>query len=316
MATASALKVYTPGPGVLMTNQWPDILDAAFKDIMVRAWTQKIQGLQYYTEQDTTRASEKYSAASGLALVPRSGDTDDMPRSDAVSGFDVSITPLTYRLGVLVERRLRETDQFGVINKLFSGLNESARDTIELYAALPFNTAFSTTVDWICADGMNLCDKTRYREDLSAGTWDNEDTTAALSQSSIATMRLNFRKNLNERGRKRPMQMGKIAIPSDLEDTTITELKTVKKPGSSLNDENFLTYYGINYQVWNWLTSTTAFFGFAPKDSLYELYWLWGSRPSEMDWNCGNPDVFGKRIRMVFQTGCVRPHSIRGNPGA
>jgi len=316
MATASAVKNYPSNPGVLETNQWPDILDAAFKEIMLNKWQAPIEGLPYYVEQDTNRAYEKYSSAVGFGLVPRSGDTDNMPRADALQGYDVTITPQTYRLGALVERRLRETDQFGVINQIFGGLNESARDTIELYCALPFNTAFSTTVDWVCADGMNLCDKTRYREDNAGVTWDNEETAAALSQSSIATMRLNFRKNLNERGRKRPLRMEYISIPPDLEDTTITELKTVKKPGGALNDENFLTYYGISYKVWHYLTSTTAWFGFAPKDSLYQLIWLWGSRPSEMDWDCGNPDTFGKRIRMVFQTGAVRPHSIRGNAGA
>jgi len=251
-------------------------------------------------------------------VIPRSRDVDEYPRASAIQGFDVTITPNVYRMAMFVERRLRETDQFAVINKMFNGLNQSAKDTIELYAALPFNTTYAATADWLCGDGMLLVDKSRPYETPSLGTWDNDETAGALTQARIATMRTNFAKNKNERGFLRPLRMQKVVVPPDLEDTAITHLKSVLKPESSLNSTNYLTQYGLSYEVWNYLTSATAWFGFTAMDSLYELKWVWGASPKidVQDVESGNVDVFGKRVRMVFQTGCLRPHSVRGNAGA
>jgi hypothetical protein len=111
--------------------------------------------------------------------------------------------------------------------------------------------------------------------------------------------------------------MEKVVGPADLQDTFITELKTVLKPGSSVNDTNYLTKYGISYEIWHFLTDTDAWFGFAEKNGLYELYWYWGVKPTVAPWNDGAyPDVFGKYLRMAFTTGADRPHSVRGNAGA
>ena len=316
MATASAVTNTFSSPGVLMSENFADILDARFKDVALRAWNTPVEGLKYFAQQNTNRAYEKYSAVMPLGVVPKSTDVDEIPMLNSAQGFDMTITPVVYKAGVRVEKRLRETDQVGVIDKLFGSLMQAWHETQELYAALPFNTAFSTTVEWICADGMNLIDASRRYEDNTVGTWDNEETAAALSQSSIATMRLNFDKNKNERGRLAPIKMEKLVVNSTLQDTAITQLMSVLKPGSSLNDKNYLTQYGISYEVWRYLSSTTPYFGFGPKDSLFELYWLWGAPVSVMDYDSGNPDVYAKRLRAVFATGCRRPHSVRGNAGA
>lgn len=300
-----------------MAENFADVLNVQFKKIAYRVWSQPIQGLKYWMQETTTRASEKYSAVASGEIVPRSRDVDQYPMANSIPGFDTTITPLVYRQAMFLERRLRETDQFGVINKLFASLNENAKDTIEAYAALPFNTTFDATADWLCGDGMLLCDSSRPRED--GGTaWSNLETGAALTQASIATMRVNFRKNGNEVGRRRPLKMKTVVIPPDLEDAAIVHMKSVLKPESSLNSTNFLTGYGLSYEVWDYLTSTTAWFGLAEKDSLYELMWLWGASPKVdiQDVDTGNVDVFGKRVRMVFQSGALRPHSVRGNAGS
>jgi len=318
MATPSAVTNSFSTPGALMAENFADILNVQFKDVALRVWSQPVEGMKYWSQETSTRASEKYSAVATGDVIPRSRDVDEYPRASAIQGFDVTITPNVYRMAMFVERRLRETDQFAVINKMFNGLNQSAKDTIELYAALPFNTTYAATADWLCGDGMLLVDKSRPYETPSLGTWDNDETVGALTQARIATMRTNFAKNKNERGFLRPLRMQKVVVPPDLEDTAITHLKSVLKPESSLNSTNYLTQYGLSYEVWNYLTSATAWFGFTAMDSLYELKWVWGASPKidVQDVESGNVDVFGKRVRMVFQTGCLRPHSVRGNAGA
>ena len=316
MATASAITNYYSAPGALMSENHRDVLDSRFAFVKARAWKQPIEGLKYWKVEKTNRAYEKHSYVSGTGIVPKSRDVDEMPLANKIQGYDNTYTPEVYRLGLRIERRLRETDQYRVIDKLMEDLNQSTRDTIELSAALPFNTAFSSTVEWICADGMNLCDKDRPSEKTSVGTWDNEDTSSVLSQAAIGTMRLNFRKNNNEIGRRRPLMMDKVIIPPDLEDTAIEEMKSVLKPGGSLNDKNFLMNYGLTYEVWNYLTSANYWFGSAKKDSLYELFWYWGVKPSVNSYSTGNPDVYAKYVRMAFDLGADRPSSIRGNQGS
>ncbi len=221
-------------------------------------------------------------------------------------------------MAMWVEKRLLETQQHNVIEKQMMDLNRSAKLTIELYAALPFNTAFDATVEWVCADGMNLIDSLRNRESQAAGTWSNLETPGALTQTSVGTMRLNFRKNKDEFGDPAPITMQKLIIPPDLEDTVITELESAQQPGTALNDKNFLTKYALSYDVWDYLTSTTAWFGCGPKDSLHELNWYWGTAPAidikDVTYSA-NPDVWGKRLRMYFVSGADRPHNIRGNAG-
>ena len=317
MATASAVSNVFSVPGALMKENFADVLDARFAFVKRRTWNQPIQGLDYWMQRDTNKDTERHSYVTHSGIVPKSRDVDRMPIGKIIQGFDNSYTPEGYRMEIRVERRLRETDLYNVIDRRMEDLNRSGRDTIELSAALPFNTAFATTVEWTCADGMNLVDSARPYEDPSKGTWSNEETASALTQGSVGTMRLNFRKNKNELGLIRPITMKDLVIPSDLEDTAITELGSAQKPGSSLNDKNYLTEYNLSYKVWEYLTSTTAYFGMGPKDSLYELFWYWGSRPSTMSYLVdSNPDVWASRLRMVYVTGCDRPSAIRGNAGA
>jgi len=317
--TPSALSNWAGKPGTAMAEQYPDVLNSRFDEIARREWQHPMQGLQYWNVRTTAKDAARHSYVASGGVVPRDRDVDRLPRQQPIQGFDNTFTPVGYRMAMWIEKRLIETQQFNVIDKQMADLNRSAKLTIELYAALPFNTTFDSTVDWVAADGLRLIDSARNREDKAGGTWSNLETAGTPTQTRISTMRLNFRKNKDEFGDPAPLMMDKIVIPPDLEDTLITNLQTSLQPGTSLNDTNFLTKYGLNYQVWDYLTSTTAWFGCAPKDSLYELYWYWGSSPN-IDVTpvtySNNPDVMGNRLRMYFVSGADRPHSIRGNAGA
>lgn len=317
MATASALSTSFSRPGVLMEANYPDVLDARMEYVKRRKWSEPLEAMRYWVQRDTKKSYEKHSYVAGGAVVPRADSVDAIPLAHVTPGFDNTYTPVNYKLGMRIERDLRENDMFNVIDRHMEDLNQSGRNTIELYGALPFNTTFGSTVDWVCADGMLLCDSARNQELGSAGSWSNLESSAALSQATIATMRLNFRKNKDENGFTRPLMMKKVVIPPDLEDTTIIQLKTVLKPDSSLNSTNFLMQYGLSYEVWNYLTSTTAWFGMADMNELYELFWYWRVRPEITKYDVGNnPDVDAYRLRMKFVTGADRPCAVRGNAGA
>ena len=315
--SASALSVSFSRPGVLMQANYPDVLDARMAFVNRRKWNEPLEGLKYWNQKNTNRAYEKHSYVAGGSIVPKAGDVDAVPLMHVTPGYDNTYTPINYKLGIRITREMRETDLYSVIDQHMEDLNQSARNTLEQYAALPFNTTFGTSAEWVCADGMYLCDSARNQELKSAGSWSNLETGGALSQAAIATMRLNFRKNKNENGILRPLTMEKVIIPADLEDLTITNMLTVLKPGTSINDTNFLTRYGLSYEVWNYLTSTAAWFGKAKASDPNELFWYWRVRPEVTRYDVGNnPDVDAYRIRMSFVTGADRPCCVRGNAGS
>ena len=302
-------------PGVHIVESYADALDSRMESVKRRVLTMPSEGLKYWNQTATNKLTEYRSWMEAGATVPEARDVDGIPQMMLTPGFALQMTPVEYKLGISIGRLLLETDQFGVIDRHMADLNQAWMDTAELYAALPFNQTFSTT-SFYCADKKKLCDTARPRELKTAGVWANARTAATLSQASIADMRLTFRQNRDGTGFLRPINMAKLVVPAGLEDTTIVQLGSEAKPGYNINDLNYLTRYGITYEVWNFLTSTTAYFGFGPMGEGHELYWLWGSRPDTIAYDNGNPDVRSYRLYVRFVQGAGKPFNVMGNAGA
>lgn len=314
--TASAASNNISHIGAIHKSQFPDLLNTNFKLIVDRAWSQEVQGLQHFKVESTSRDYIKESAITGIGLMQLNSDEDNLPVDTPIQGFDHQVELPDYRLSIRITERMREVDQFGKIGKLQSMLAQSPRDTLEYFSADCWNTGFDTTGQFLCGDGMFLFDSGRPFEDPRAGEWSNLETASALTADSLETIRLNFRANLNERGLLRPLNMQKIIVPPALEKKANELLKSSDKPETSLNDTNFLKGK-FQISVWDYLTSTTAWFGCAAQDSLYELKWFWRVKPNfKSNPLSDNPDVYLQRVRMSFGIGCLRPHSLRGNAGA
>jgi len=319
--TASAVVPSYSQPGVLMKENFRDLLNTQFEYVRKRSFAQPIQGLQFFNVESTSKDYIKTSYVTGMGLMQKNRDTDNIPYADPLQGFDNTYTPVDFRLGVRVESRLRETDQYGQISKIMESLMQASKDTVEYYAADAFNTGFGSGADWLCADGMYLFDSARPMEDKAAGTWSNLESASALTQASLATMRLNFRNHKNERGLIRPLVMKQLVVPAALEDTAAVLLGSTQKPGVFLNDDNPYKAnggrYGMGITVWDYLSSETAWFGMTNKDSNHELKWIWRIKPNTKTFDApGNPDVWCARVKMSFVTGCDRPTTLRGNAGA
>jgi hypothetical protein len=319
--TASAVVPSYSMPGVLMKENFRDLLNTQFEYVRKRAFSQPIQGLDFFNVESTTKDYIKTSYVSGMGLMAKNRDVDAIPFAEPIQGFDNTYTPVDFRLGTRVEARLRETDQYGQISKIMESLMQASKDTVEYHAADAFNTGFGVGASFTCADGMYLFDSARPMEDKSVGTWSNLETGAALTQASLGQMRLNFRNHVNERGLKRPLVMKQLIVPAALEDTAAVILGSSQKPGVFLNDVNVYAAnggrYGMSLTVWDYLSSDTAWFGMTNKDSNHELKWIWRVKPNTKTYDApGNPDVWCARIRMSFVTGCDRPSTLRGNVGA
>jgi hypothetical protein len=248
--------------------------------------------------------------------LSKNDDEDTLPVDAPIQGFDNTHTPVDYRGSIRITKRLRETDQYAVIAKMQGALLQSAKDTTEYIAADAFNTGFGSNASWLCADGMYLFDGGRKFEDPSLGEWSNLETPSALTQASLASMRLNFRKTLNERGLIRPITMKTLVIPAALEDKAYELIKSDLRAEDDMNAKN-VYQNRFEIKVWDYLTDENAFFGLGPKDESFELYYIWRVKPQTDTFNAAdNPHVLCHSVRMSCVTGCDRPHSLRGNAGA
>lgn len=316
MATYSAVTPSYSSPGIISKENFPDFLETNFQKVNEDLMKMAVQGLKLYNEESTSLDHEKHTALVGLGTMPKSRDSEKLPLDVAIQGYDNTITPETYRLGLRIEDRLRETAQLGLISKIQKGLMQSSRDTIEYHAALPFNTTFGSTGPFTCADGLALVDTARNLEN-KAGTWQNEETAAALTQNSLETMDNNFAKVVNGRGLLRPLAMKYLIVPRNLRRKALELTQSDKRPEDNLNAKNIFNG-AFDVIVWDYLTSTTAWFGTIDMDDTnYQLGWMWGAKPNVKTWQDGsNADVTFQRVRMVFSTYCDRAHGIRGNAGA
>jgi len=314
MATASAkTNVYSSGQ-MMVPENFAEFLSTQYKTIHDGMNQVPAQGLAMYKTANTSDDYVDSLDFVGLGTVPQNRDGDNIPFQTAIQGFPNRKRPVDYRLGIAIAKRLKETGKYGLIAKIQRALVTAGKDTIELDAVAPFNTTFSATVPFVCADGMNLCDTLRPRED-GRGTWSNVDTSAALTENSLEAMDNSFAGTVNGKGMLRPLAMKTLVVPRALKRKALELTKSSKTPEDALNSTN--VYEGrFTVKVWDYLTSNTAWFGTVDMSrDEYQLEWLWRKKQGIMTWT-NQPDVTKQRLRMSYVTGCDSAKGIRGNAGA
>jgi hypothetical protein len=325
--TPSALTNNYAQNGINTNEMFPMVCDRSMEWVRERIIETPIEGMKYWESMSTDNDYIRTGNIESGALVPQAKGTGMFPRMHLTPGFSNYAQPQEYALSIVFDKKLIETDQFGVIKAGSTGLAQAVKDTIEYWSVMPYNTCFAATVPLLCADGMRLVDSGRPQEKASAGTWSNLEIPSTLSMNSIATMRNNFEKVRSGTGLIRPLRFGKLVIPQDLEDLTIQstgfgvkwELGSSKDPSNNTNRLNALTKYGINYEVWHFLTnsgSSSPWFGMALDDARCEAFWLWGMKPDIGPGYTLSSRELKYDLYFRFVQFVNKPLGIRGNAGA
>jgi len=315
MATASEATATAGSSGTINSKDFPDFLATNFQKVF-STLHDKVQsaGMRLYrVETDGGIDEPKFTSFVGFRTMPRSDDDSLVPWGSAIQGFDLTMQTKGYRLGYRYADRLRRVQNLPLITRIQRALITSSKDTIEEACVEPWNKAFSATVPFIAADGMNLCDTSRPLEN-GQGTWDNEDTSGALTQDTLEQMDINFADTTNGQGLNRGLVMARLVVPTELKRKAKELRDSDQAPEDALNSTN--VYKGeFSVDVQARFTSATAWFGTCPVDDDYGLIWMWGLRPSVKAWTGDDPDVTKQRIKMEFDRGATRVHGIRGNAG-
>ena len=252
---ATALTYEKKGP--IDIDSRGDLYDKSMDLYIRRQDRTPMQMMKFFQQETTDVLQHKLTTWSTIFNNPRklASDLDPINVEAPAPGYDNTITVNTYANSAVVTETMAKIDRSGMIGQIQNGLLESGRKFIEMLLANVINTGTATAG----ADGSYLFANDHYQEDPSAGTWSNIETGAALTSTTFATMRLNMRKQRNEKGLVMGNKLVKIVGPLDLEETLIKIAGSDKVPETGLNATN--PWKGVNYEVLDYLTSTTAWFG-------------------------------------------------------
>lgn len=231
----------------------------------------------------------------------------DDPISPRTKAYTYAVNALAYR----VHERLWRNDLYGEVERFEEDLMDSAKDDVEQAAADVFNNAFTTTNTGF--DGLALISTAHTRLDGGANQANAPSTDEALSVSALHNAMITVRKWKNHRGRPRKHIAKKLIVPPDLMMTAYEILDSEMHPENANNTKNVIkSRFGLSPLVWEYLTSTTAWFVTCEQ---HDLNFFWRFRPEtgmRTEWTTESID---RKVRQAYVVGFGQWLGIYGTDG-
>lgn len=254
---------------------FPDLNNANLTDVAFQGYTDHPSLIDtIFNVESSNRATEYYSAVSGLALPTAKAEGTDMDYDAPIQLYDGSVTHTTVAQGVRLTMEAMADDEKGILGqRLFSSMGRGFGQYRETAGANVFNRAFNAS--YTGPDGATLCSTTHPKNPDEATTYilNRPSTDVDLSVSSLKSALTTFRNMTDERG-LRFMQTPKyLLVPSDLEWTAKEILGSALEPYVNDNTKNVLAN-SLQLLVWPFLTDTDAWFILSDKMG-HTLTWYW-----------------------------------------
>jgi hypothetical protein len=231
---------------------------------------------------------------------------------DAIDGGTRTYTYAVKALAYKVHERLWRNDLYGEVEKFERDLMDSSNDDAETAAAGILNNAFGTTN--VGFDALQLCTTAHTRLDGGSNQANRAATDEAMSVTAIHNAYIQSLKWLNHRGRPRQFKPRMLVVPPDLSVTAFEILDSQLHPETANNTKNVIVNrFGLEEPlIWNYLTSTTAWFFVCTQ---HDLNFLWRFRPEtgmETEWKT---ESINRKVRQGYVTGFGKWEGIFGSDG-
>lgn len=234
---------------------WPDLLDPSFREVYVQTEANFPSRIgQIFTIENSTKATEKETSASGLSRLVLKGEGDAIKYEDPTQGYDVTYSHLTRGLGSSITMEMWEDDQYGVMKMRPRQLALAKARTMEQFAADIFNHGFTAGGGGIATfqsgDGQALFSTAHPRTD--GGTPQSNMITADLAEDSLEQALTMMRATVDDKGQLASVMPDTLLVPPALEKEARILLESQGRTGTANNDIN--PYRGsLNLIVWDWL---------------------------------------------------------------
>jgi phage major head subunit gpT-like protein len=176
-------------------------------------------------------------------------------------GYDTTITPLEYTNGVIVERKLFNDDQYGIMDSRPKALARSATRTREKHGAGIWNNAFSVwSTFYNNTEGVSMCSNSHTTTSgASTNTGFDNLGTAALAATAVAAARIDMVDFRGDQAEKISVVPTELLYPPNLYEEAYEIINASGKVDGDLNNPNVHQgqYTGIE---WNYLTDTNNWF--------------------------------------------------------
>ncbi len=202
----------------------------------------------------------RFSQVSGYGDIPEFSGS--VTYQSAAQGYDTTLTPLEFASGIQVERRLFDTDQYGIMNQRPAGLARSAQRTRQKHGARIWNNAFSVdTKFYNNSESVALCSNSHTTTVQSASTASGFDNliTTALTATAVATARIQMRGFRDAAANRGDIEPDELLFPPDLYEVAFEINASMGKVDTAENNRN--VHFGrYTMKEWNYLSDTNNWF--------------------------------------------------------
>ncbi len=244
-----------------VSENFGDLLDPRFQKIFSDQYSDlpDMIGKVYGLAPNNGRNNMMWSSVGSI------GDWDEF--TGAVSygtqsqGYDTTATPIEFTKGIQIERKLKDDDQYNIMDGRPRGLARGAHRTRQKHAARLFNQAFSVdNFFYVNTEGVPLCSNSHTTTSgaSTASGFDNLGT-AALTATAVFSARnqmVGYRGDVAERISVQPDELW---VPPELSEQAFEIVNAKGKLDNNFNNPNF--HFG-KYEVteWNYMTDTNNWF--------------------------------------------------------
>ena len=234
--------------------------------------------------ETSTRFEEQYQGMGSQGLVPVFDGT--VPYKDFDAGYRTDIRNYEFAMGVQVERRLVDDDQFNQIRRRASNMADSFNVTIEADAAQVFINGFTDSgtnrmgASTNGADSVGLLSTAHSHGPANTSNTQANEATLALTLDNLDTTRQAMRSFTDDRDQLLGVNPDMLLVPLELE-RTATQLvseRAIYEPGSAQYDINMFSGR-FRPVVWDRLTDSNAWFLIDSTLMKQHLIWQWRIKP-------------------------------------
>jgi phage major head subunit gpT-like protein len=231
--------------------------------------------------ESSTRFEEQYQGMGALGTVPVFDGT--VAYHDFDAGYRVDIRNYEFAMGIQVERRLVDDDQYGQIRRRASNMADAFNVTREQDAVNVFINAFTDSgtnrmgASTNGADGVALCSTAHPYSPANSGTTQSNEATLALNLDNLDTARQAMRNFTDDKGMLLGVNPDTLLVPPELERTAmqIVSERAIYEPNSAEYTTNMFSGR-FRPIVWDRLTDSNSWF--LIDSTLMKQHLIWQNR--------------------------------------